>query len=113
MTWFDILVQIYKTHVKSKFKPIVCIYDTEQPLFSRNVRCLSATWLFFFIKINKYSGLKFQIKKLGIIDVLIKNGKHNSNRHQKSYLTSYLLATVRSKFHKERCSLLGSWDTKK
>ena len=47
MTWLHILVQIYKSHVKPKFKPMVCIYDTDQPLLAEMfVVCLRRGYFF-------------------------------------------------------------------
>jgi hypothetical protein len=64
---------------------MVSTYNTDRPLLAETfVVCLRCVYL--LININVYSALKSQIKKLEIIGVLIKNGKDNSNRHQKSYL---------------------------
>jgi hypothetical protein len=46
MTWFDILVHIYKSRVKPKFKLVVCIYDTDQPLLAE-MFIVCAMWLPF------------------------------------------------------------------
>jgi len=55
MTWFDILVQIYKSRVKTKFKPVVCIYDADRPLSAEMfLVCLRCAYLFININIYIY-----------------------------------------------------------